>query len=90
MIDFFSGAVTMAHLLIGLFFLRFWRNTRDRLFLFFGVAFALFATNQFAVAAFADSQDQVGYTYILRILGFIAILIAIIDKNASPPRNPPK
>ena len=90
MIEFLSGAVATAHLLVCLFFLRFWKNTRDRLFLLFAVAFALFALNQIAVVALADSRDQVGYTYILRVLGFIAILVAIIDKNASPPRNSKK
>jgi len=90
MIEFLSGMVAMAHLVISVFFLRFWRNTRDRLFLFFAIAFALFALNQAAAIALADSEESVGYTYILRVLGFIVIIVAIVDKNASPPRGTQK
>ena len=34
-----SGAIMMGYLVAGLFFLRFWQETRDRLFLIFAVAF---------------------------------------------------
>ena len=39
--NFLSGAITMGFLAGGLFFLRFWRETRDQLFLTFAVAFWL-------------------------------------------------
>ena len=35
------GAVAMASVVAALFFLRFWSQTRDHLFLFFAAAFAL-------------------------------------------------
>jgi hypothetical protein len=81
MIDFLSGAVALAHLVVGFFFLRFWRNTRDRLFLFFAIAFGLFALNQFAANLLGAADERTGYTYVLRVLGFLAILVAIVDKN---------
>jgi hypothetical protein len=31
------GAIAMASLVAALFFLRFWRDTKDRLFLFFSI-----------------------------------------------------
>ena len=34
-----SGAVAMASLVIALFFLRFWRDSRDRFFLYFALSF---------------------------------------------------
>jgi hypothetical protein len=42
---FFSGMVTMGFLIAGLFFLRFWWRTQDKLFAVFAVAFWLFAAN---------------------------------------------
>ena len=33
------GAISMASLIAGLFFLRFWKDTGDRFFLFFAVSF---------------------------------------------------
>lgn len=39
MSEFLRGAVAACCLLAGLFFLRFWKLTRDRLFLLFSVAF---------------------------------------------------
>ena len=33
MVDFLHGASTMAYAVVGLFFLRFWYRTHDRLFL---------------------------------------------------------
>ena len=38
-----SGAMVMAYLAAGLFFLRFWRQTHDRLFAMFAAAFWILA-----------------------------------------------
>ena len=35
------GAISMASLVAGLFFLRFWKDTGDRFFLFFAVSFLI-------------------------------------------------
>ncbi len=86
-IDFLSGAVTLGFLVAATFFFRFWRRTRDRLFASFGVAFLLLALNQ-ALAAFWGAGDELTpYTYVLRVLGFVLILFAIVDKNISGRRN---
>jgi hypothetical protein len=90
MIEFMSGAVTLGFLMAALFFLRFWRRTSDRLFLAFSVAFALFALNQALAQWLGAADERVGFTYLLRVLGFILILAAIIDKNlAGSARRPP-
>ena len=39
--DFLSGAVAFGFFVCGLFFLRFWRRTRDELFMAFALAFGL-------------------------------------------------
>jgi alpha-D-ribose 1-methylphosphonate 5-triphosphate synthase subunit PhnI len=87
-IDFLSGAVTLGFLVAAVFFLRFWRRTHDRLFIAFAAAFVLMALNQ-ALAAFLGAGDELApFTYILRVLGFVLILFAIVDKNLSNRRSP--
>jgi hypothetical protein len=81
MIEFFSGAVTMGFVIISAFFLRFWSKTSDRFFLAFAIAFFLFALNQFLAAWLGASDERVGFTYLLRVLGYVLILFAILDKN---------
>jgi hypothetical protein len=89
-VDFLSGAVTLGFFVAAAFFLRFWSKTRDRLFLAFSAAFALLALNQ-ALAAFLGAGDELTpYTYVLRVLGFILILYAIVDKNFSNDRTSPR
>jgi hypothetical protein len=89
MIEFLAGAVTLGYLVAAGFFVSFWRKTRDRLFLAFGIAFALFALNQLLASAFVVVFEPTSLIYLLRILGFVIILAAILDKNLlarSPPR----
>jgi hypothetical protein len=40
------GGSVLASAAIALFFLRFWQQSRDRLFLIFALAFAVFAVNR--------------------------------------------
>ena len=81
MIEFLSGAVTLGFLVGAGFFARFWRKTGDRLFLAFAVAFVLLALNQLAALWLGAADERVAYAYLLRVLGFILILGAIVDKN---------
>lgn len=83
MIEYLSGAVTLGFVIGALFFLRFWRKTSDRLFLAFAVAFGLLALNQALAQWLGAADERVGYTYLLRVLGFVLILVAIVDKNIS-------
>jgi peptidoglycan/LPS O-acetylase OafA/YrhL len=83
--DFLGGAVSLAYLVAGLHFLRFWRKTGDRLFLHFAIAFGLFMLNQVVVSLSLAPTDQTRYAYVLRVIGFLLILVAIVGKNTSPP-----
>jgi hypothetical protein len=76
-----AGAITMGYAIAGLFFLRFWSRTRDTLFAVFAVAFWLLALNQ-GVAALAEvpREDQ-AWIYLLRLLAFLLIIVAIVRKN---------
>ena len=86
MIEFFSGAITLGFLVAAGFFLRFWRQTADRLFIAFALAFVLFALNQALASWLTVVVEPASLIYVLRVLGFIIILGAIVDKNARPGR----
>jgi len=77
------GAIAMASLVAALFFVRFWRDTRDRFFLLFAVAFALDAVTRLTLGLSDVSAEHEPLFYIARLVTFALILIAIIDKNWS-------
>ena len=83
MIEFMSGAITLGFLVAAVFFVRFWRRTSDRLFLAFAIGFFLLALNQALAQWLGAADERVGYTYLLRVVGFVTILAAIVDKNLS-------
>jgi Family of unknown function (DUF5985) len=78
---FLWGALAMASFVAGLFFLRFWRSTRDRLFLFLCAAFWVFALNWSMLGLWEPLHETRHYGYAIRWVGFMLILIGIIDKN---------
>jgi len=87
MIDYLAGAVTLGYLIAGLFFLRFWRKTADRLFFAFAAAFFLLALNQLLATLLEAGDERTVYAYALRVLGFLLILWAIIEKNVQQRRR---
>jgi hypothetical protein len=79
---FLMGTIAMACFVAGLFFLRFWRDTRDRLFVIFAMAFWLLGLTRLLLAWAANqSETQNHYLYWLRFAAFALILFAIVDKN---------
>jgi len=81
LIDFLSGAVTLGFLVTGLFFLRFWKRTRDGLFVAFALAFWLLGLTQ-ALLAFTDIPvEERSWLFLLRLAAFSLILISIWRKN---------
>jgi hypothetical protein len=84
---FISGASCVAAAVIALFFLRFWRDTRDRLFLLFGLAFAVFAVNRLLLTLIDDDSEGRTLVYGVRALAFVMIAAAIIDKNRGAARR---
>jgi len=79
------GALAMGFAIAGLFFLRFWRETRDRLFLLFAIAFFVLAASRLRYVWFPEHDERGGYFYWVRLLAFAAILLAILDKNLRRP-----
>lgn len=75
------GAISMACLVAGLFFLRFWRDTKDGLFLYFAASFLIEGLNRAALGLSGDPNEGRPFFYFVRFLSFLLILIAIVKKN---------
>jgi hypothetical protein len=74
------GAIATASAVAALFFLRFWRSTGDRFFLFFALSFFIETLSKVFLAPAAQGNDAPAY-YLVRLLSYGLILFAIIDKN---------
>ena len=83
MTSFLSGMITTGFLVAALFFFRFWRRTGDSLFATFGISFILFAIGQSVSVSFDFLQDDKTLVYLLRLFGFVLLLVAIAKKNLS-------
>jgi len=80
LINFTSGAVSLAYVAIGFFFLRFYSRTGDRLFVMFAAALLLLASVRVTMI-FLDQPSEHHYLYWIRFAGYVLILFAILDKN---------
>ena len=74
-----SGALAMAYFIASMFFFKYWTAARDRLFALFATAFGLLALQRLALP-YAPA-DLVWLLYVVRLLAFVLIIIAIVDKN---------
>lgn len=81
--DFLSGAVALGYFVCALFFLRFWRRTRDQLFCAFALAFVLLGTGQAILALANIPTEERGSLFLFRLAAFALILFAILRKNRS-------
>lgn len=78
---FVSGANTVGYLIAALLFLKFWRRTRDALFLSFAAAFGLMAVNQALPPLLGITTENLSGVYIFRLAAFALIIFAILRKN---------
>jgi hypothetical protein len=68
----------------GLFFLRFWRASRDRLFVLFAMAFWLLALSWALLGLISPTDEARPYIYAIRLVAFLLLIAAILDKNRAP------
>ena len=78
---FLAGAVAFGFFVCGLFFLRYWRRSRDELFLMFALAFGLLGTGQSILTLANIPTEERGALYLFRLAAFLLILFAIYRKN---------
>lgn len=75
------GAIVMGDLVAGLFFLRYWRRTGDRFFLFFAASFILGAVSRLVIDEHVPPADNEAMGYALRLVQYVMIIVGIVDKN---------
>jgi hypothetical protein len=75
------GGIAVACFVAGLFFLRYWFSTRDRFFLFFTLSFWIEAVNRVVMVATGSWNESAPLHYLVRLLAYALIVIAIWDKN---------
>jgi uncharacterized membrane protein HdeD (DUF308 family) len=76
-----TGAIAMASIVIALFFLRFWRSTRDRFFLYFALSFGIEGAHRVYSALTSQENEDSPLHYLIRLLAYGLIIWAIMEKN---------
>lgn len=88
-VSFFSGIAAASFLMAGVYFLKFWRASRDPFFFRFAMACWLITLERFVLIKLQEGQLSIraplaeshSWVYIIRLLAFALILLAIIDRN---------
>ncbi len=75
------GALAMGTLAIGVIFLRLWRDSADRFYLFFALSFFVQTFNRVALSLTVSPQEGSPWHYGVRFLAYVLIIMAIVDKN---------
>jgi hypothetical protein len=78
---FLVGALALGFAAAALFFLRFWRETGDRLFGLFAAAFGLMAVGRLFHSGWYQDEVVLPLVYLVRLAAFVLILVGIADKN---------
>ena len=79
--SFISGIFMMGLCVSALVFLRFWKETKDTLFLNFSAAFFLMAIERIPLALFDQMREPHSLVYLFRLAAFLLILWTIFHKN---------
>jgi hypothetical protein len=86
---FLAGICLATFAASGLFFLKFWRASQDRFFLYFAIACWFISFERlvaFFVQGMLDSNqppppEGVSWVYLIRLCAFILIILAFYEKN---------
>jgi hypothetical protein len=83
---FLLGVIATSSLAAAVFFLKFWRETRDSLFLLFALAFLLEGLNRIALLLLPHPNEGWPGIYLIRCFAFLLILAGIVNKNRQATR----
>jgi len=85
--DLMAGATAMGSFVITLFFVRFWRNSGDRFFLYFALSFLVQGVHRryAAVASAGIAEQSSPLHYAIRVFAYALILWAVLEKNWRKP-----
>ena len=79
------GGIATASFIAGLFFLRYWRASRDRFFLLFACSFWLEGAHRIVIYQWVGTDEASPFYYLIRLVAYSLIIVAIIDKNRRRP-----
>jgi uncharacterized membrane protein HdeD (DUF308 family) len=77
------GVIVTSSIMAGVFFLKFWKRTRDFLFLAFAIAFLIEGLDRACVMMVARPNEGSPWIYLVHLLASGLILVAILKKNYS-------
>lgn len=78
---FLLGIIATLCFVSAMFFLRFWRASRDSFFLWFAASFFLESVNRSMILLLDRPNEGSPLIYAVRFFNFLLILIAILRKN---------
>ncbi|MFZ5894647.1 MAG: DUF5985 family protein [Myxococcota bacterium] len=81
MIGFLRGAIAMSCLVSALFFLRFWRDSRERLMLTLACAFLILGGSWTLLATNLWDEETDAHIFAFRALAFGIIALGVLRKN---------
>lgn len=82
MIDgFLLGVIATSSATAGMFFLRFWKKSHDRLFLAFATFFFVEAVNRIVLLFLERPNEGSPWVYVVRLFALVILLVAILEKN---------
>jgi hypothetical protein len=84
---FLQGVAATAAWINGVFFWKFWRQSGDRLFANFAVAFWVLGLSWALLAVSSPEEESRPYIYALRLVAFLLMIVAIADKNRDRQRR---
>lgn len=87
MYQFLGGALMILSFTAALFFAISWRRTGDRFFFIFALAFVLLGIERLILGVLDLPESPLLSIYIIRLVGFLLIIIAIVDKNRTALRR---
>ena len=79
--SFLIGIIATLSLTAGIFFLKFWRETRDSFFLAFAASFIIEGLNRVTFLFVARPNEGNPAIYLIRLMASLLILFAILRKN---------
>jgi hypothetical protein len=78
---FLLGVIVTSSLVAAAFFFKFWKQTRDGLFLAFAAAFTIEGINRLAFLVIESPNEGSPIIYTIRLVAFLLIVVAIALKN---------
>jgi uncharacterized membrane protein HdeD (DUF308 family) len=78
---FLVGVIATSSVMAGVFFLKFWKRTRDFLFLAFAIAFIIEGLDRACAMMVARPNEGSPWIYLVHLLASGLLLFAILKKN---------